>query len=212
MPAIQGIENRKVQRSARAGDSLSWLFTFCTTRHVELVIKSTNSQLTRRIGGNLGEGTIEDRNVRESRCPQYASTQTEFYGQQGRIKVTPTLKSISGILLGLTLAVAASAQSSTEQSASGAQNSGEAQKQRPGAGSQIGRGAGNIGTGAAKGTGNMAKGAAAGAGDLVTLHPIRAGTSVGKGAATAGKNVTVGAAKGTGKIASGVGGLFKKLL
>jgi hypothetical protein len=93
--------------------------------------------------------------------------------------MTWTLKSIAGILLGLTLAVAASAQSSTEQSASGVQNSGKTQKEQPGVGSEMGRGAGDIGSGAAKGAGAAAKGTAAAAGDLVTLHPIKAGASVG---------------------------------
>ena len=46
---------------------------------------------------------------------------------------------------------------------------------------------------------------AKGAGDLITLHPVQAGASVGKGAVVAGKDVTVGTAKGTGKIAKGVG-------
>ena len=86
-----------------------------------------------------------------------------------------------------------------------------AEKREPGAGREIGAGAGTIGTGAAKGTWAAAKGTAKGAADLVTLHPIDAGASVGKGAATAGKDVTVGAAKGTGKIGKGIGRVFKKL-
>jgi hypothetical protein len=48
--------------------------------------------------------------------------------------------------------------------------------------------------------------------DLVTLHPVRAAGSVGKGAVGAGKNVTVGTAKGTGKIARGVGKAIKHVL
>ena len=85
------------------------------------------------------------------------------------------------------------------------------EKREPGAAREMGAGAGAIGIGAAKGTGAAAKGTAKGAGDLVTLHPIDAGASVGKGAATAGKDVTVGAAKGTGKVTKGVGRVFKKL-
>jgi hypothetical protein len=50
-----------------------------------------------------------------------------------------------------------------------------------------------------------------GAVDLVTLHPINAATSVGKGAAIAGKDVTVGTARGAGKITRGIGKAFKKL-
>ena len=75
----------------------------------------------------------------------------------------------------------------------------------------MGAGAGTIGLGVAKGAGAAAKGTARGAVDLVTLHPINAATSVGKGAATAGKDVTVGTVKGTGKIGKGVGRVFKKL-
>jgi hypothetical protein len=48
--------------------------------------------------------------------------------------------------------------------------------------------------------------------DLVTLHPLSAGASVGKGAVIGGKDATVGTAKGTGKIAKGIGTAFKKLL
>jgi hypothetical protein len=47
--------------------------------------------------------------------------------------------------------------------------------------------------------------------DLVTLHPINAATSVGKGAAVGGKDVAVGTVKGTGKIGKGIGKAFKKL-
>jgi hypothetical protein len=43
------------------------------------------------------------------------------------------------------------------------------------------------------------------------LHPISAGASIGKGAATAGKDVTVRTVKGTGKITKGVGRAFKHL-
>jgi hypothetical protein len=84
-------------------------------------------------------------------------------------------------------------------------------KHESGPGKEIGSGAANIGTGAAKGAGNLAKGAGKGAVDLVTLHPINVATSVGKGAASAGKDTTVGTVKGSGKIGKGVGKAFKKL-
>lgn len=122
------------------------------------------------------------------------------------------LRLFGSIVVGLMLAVSASGQSGQAQSpATAGQNRAEEQKPEPGAGREIGRGAGAIGTGVAKGTGNLAKGTAKGAGDLVTLHPVQAGASVGKGAAVAGKDVTVGTVKGTGKIAKGVGKAFKKL-
>jgi hypothetical protein len=76
---------------------------------------------------------------------------------------------------------------------------------------QIASGAGDIGKGTAKGVGNVAKGTAKGAADLVTLHPINAAASVGKGAGRAGRNVGVGTVKGTGKIGKGIGKAFKKL-
>ncbi len=80
-----------------------------------------------------------------------------------------------------------------------------------GPGKEIGSGAGDIGKGAAKGVGNVAKGTGKGALDLVTLHPINAATSVGKGAAVGGKDAGVGALKGTGKIGKGIGKAIKKL-
>jgi hypothetical protein len=88
---------------------------------------------------------------------------------------------------------------------------GQAQESRPGARHDIGSGAGNIGKGAAKGTGEAAKGVGKGALDLASLHPVNAATSVGKGAASAGKDVTVGTAKGSGKIARGIGKAFRKI-
>jgi hypothetical protein len=90
-------------------------------------------------------------------------------------------------------------------------NNGPDQKHDRGAGKEIGSGAGDIGTGAAKGAGNVAKGTGKGAIDLVTLHPINAATSVGKGAAVGGKDVAVGTVRGTGKIGKGIGKAFKKL-
>jgi hypothetical protein len=72
-------------------------------------------------------------------------------------------------------------------------------------GGDVASGTGDIGKGAAKGAGNLAVGAGKGAVDLVTLHPIDAAASVGKGGVVAGKDVGVGTVKGTGKIAKGVG-------
>ena len=85
------------------------------------------------------------------------------------------------------------------------------QQHHSGAAKDIGSGAGDIGKGTAKGAGNAAKGAGKGAVDLVTLHPINAAASVGKGAGAAGKDVGVGAAKGTGKIGRGIGKAIKKI-
>ncbi len=106
------------------------------------------------------------------------------------------------ISLALTLVAAAWAQSDQPSAP---------QKHDRGAGQEIGSGAGDIGKGTAKGAGNLAKGAGKGAIDLVTLHPINAATSVGKGAGAAGKDVAVGTIKGTGKIGKGIGKAFKKL-
>ena len=108
-------------------------------------------------------------------------------------------KLLGPIALGLVLAISGSGQSSADQ------------KHQPGAAREIGSGAGTVGTGAAKGAGDVAKGTGKGAVNLVTLHPINAGVSIGKGAATAGKDVTVGTVKGTGKVAKGVGRAFTKL-
>ena len=73
------------------------------------------------------------------------------------------------------------------------------------AGGDVASGSGDIGKGAAKGVGNLASGTGKGAVDLVTLHPIDAAASVGKGGVSAGKDVAVGTTKGTGKIAKGIG-------
>ena len=75
----------------------------------------------------------------------------------------------------------------------------------------MGSGAGTIGVGAAKAAGALAKGTGKGAVDLVTLHPVNAGASIGKGALSAGKDVSVGTVKGSAKIGKGVGRAFKKL-
>ena|ERR1700685_1648659 len=92
-----------------------------------------------------------------------------------------------------------------------AQSQPEEPKHERGPGREIGSGAANIGTGAAKGAGNLAKGTGKGAVDLVTLHPINAATSLGKGAGSAGKDVAIGAVKGTGQISKGIGKAIKKL-
>jgi hypothetical protein len=81
-----------------------------------------------------------------------------------------------------------------------------------GAARDVGSGAADIGKGTLKGAGSVAKGTGKGAVDLVTLHPVTAAGSVGKGAVGAGKDITVGTAKGSGKIARGVGKAFKHVL
>jgi hypothetical protein len=85
------------------------------------------------------------------------------------------------------------------------------QKPHRGAGAEVGSGAADIGKGAAKGAGNLAKGTGKGALDLVTLHPVNAAASLGKGAGTAGKDAGMGALKGTGRIGKGIGKGIKKL-
>ena len=124
-------------------------------------------------------------------------------------------QTIQRLLLGVMFVLPAWGQSGAEQppSTTDTKNVEQEAQQRHerGPGKEIGSGAGSIGTGAAKGTGALAKGTAQGAGNLATLHPLRAGTSVGKGAAHAGKDLTVGTVKGTGKIAHGIGRAFKKL-
>jgi hypothetical protein len=79
------------------------------------------------------------------------------------------------------------------------------EKKSRSAGGEVASGTGDIGKGALKGAGSLATGAGKGAVDLVTLHPIDAAVSVGKGGVCAGKNVAVGTVKGTGKIVGGVG-------
>jgi hypothetical protein len=110
------------------------------------------------------------------------------------------------ILLILALVVCAWTQSQPEQP----KNHPEQRHDR-GPGKEIGSGAGDVGKGAAKGAGNVAKDTGKSALDLVTLHPINAATSVGKGAAVGGKDVAEGTVKGTGKIGKGIGKAFKKL-
>src|SRR6266849_7779261 len=120
-----------------------------------------------------------------------------------------TFKTLGPISFGLVLALSAWGQSNPDQNPT--TESKQQQKGEPGAVREIGAGGGAIGVGAAKGAGDVAKGTGKGAVDLVTLHPISAGASIGKGAASAGKDVTVGTVKGTGKITKGVGRAFKRL-
>ena len=120
-----------------------------------------------------------------------------------------TFKPLSPIALGLALAFPAWGQSSADQNSTA--DSKQEEKGKPGAAREIGAGAGSVATGAAKATGDVAKGTGKGAADLVTLHPINAVGSIGKGVATAGKDVTVGTAKGTGKVAKGIGRVVGKL-
>ena len=114
------------------------------------------------------------------------------------------------LMMSLALAACGWAQSGPDQTSTNDKPARERKHER-GAAGEIGSGAGNIGTGAAKGAGEVAKGTAKGVVDLATLHPIDAGVSVGKGAATAGKDVTVGTVKGTAKITKGVGKAIKKI-
>jgi hypothetical protein len=116
---------------------------------------------------------------------------------------------IFSLSLGLALALSAFGQSSPDQNSTTEQT--HEQKGQPGAVREIGAGAGSVGTGAAKATGDVAKGGGKAAVDVVTLHPIDAAGSAGKGVATAGKDVTVGAAKGAGKVTKGIGRVFKKI-
>src|SRR5689334_12035328 len=116
------------------------------------------------------------------------------------------------ILFSIVLVACVYAQSGEDQSSVSDRPAPVEQKQGRGAVREIGRGAGNVGTGIAKVAGHVAKGTANGAVSLVTLHPIDAGVSVGKGAAAAGKDVTVGTVKGAAKITKGVGKAIKKVL
>jgi hypothetical protein len=113
---------------------------------------------------------------------------------------------------GLALAFTAWGQTSSDQNMNETkQKSVHKQKNEPSPGRQMANGAGNVAGGAARGVGSAAKGTAKGAGDLVTLHPINAASSVGKGAAGAGKDAGVGAVKGTAKVTKGVGRAIKHI-
>ncbi len=123
------------------------------------------------------------------------------------------MKRTACAFLGLALALPLWSQSSTGQNTTTEtkQKTVRNQKTQPSAGRQMANGAGNIAGGAARGAGAAAKGTAKGAGDLVTLHPIDAATSVGKGAGRAGKDASVGAVKGTAKVTKGVGRAIKHI-
>ena len=85
------------------------------------------------------------------------------------------------------------------------------QKRSTRPGREVANGGKDIGRGAGKGAVSMAKGTAGAAGDLVTLHPVDAGVSLGKGAGGLGKDVGVGTAKGSAKIGKGAGKELGKL-
>ena len=132
-----------------------------------------------------------------------------------RVERGATVKTKVGLftllLFGLTVSVPARSQSSSDQDTT-SQKTVQTKKKGRSAGGDVGSGSGDIGKGAAKGVGNLASGTGKGAVDLVTLHPIDAATSVGKGGVSAGKNVAVGTTKGTGKIIKGVGKGIKHIL
>ena len=121
------------------------------------------------------------------------------------------MKSGTCVLLGLLITGSAGAQSAADQKSGNGQRTVPTPRRERGSGGEIGSGAGAIGTGAAKGAGNLGKGTAKGARDLVTLHPINAAASVGKGAGAAGKDVTIGTVKSTARITKGVAKGLKKL-
>lgn len=121
---------------------------------------------------------------------------------------------IGSLLLALTMTAYGWSQPTSQQTSNEAQTTtpqsrhekgSKKVKKEPGPGRQVANGAGNIAAGAGKGAGAAAKGTGKGALDLVTLHPVDAAGSVGKGAGTAGKDVGVGTAKGAGKIFKGIG-------
>src|SRR5215469_16630219 len=93
-----------------------------------------------------------------------------------------TLQISKLVAFGLVIVMSAWSQVNLELKSTSNRNISEAPKHEPGIGGEIGSGAGTIGAGVAKGAGNLAKGTAKGGVDLVTLHPLRAGASIGKGA------------------------------
>lgn len=119
-------------------------------------------------------------------------------------------RAISAILLGSALALSAWGQQPTPEQNT-AYDRGASRSSEPGPGRQVANGAGNIGAGAARGAGHLALGAGRAAGNLVTLHPIDAAGSAGRGAVAAGKDVGAGTAKGGFKIGKGIGRALKKL-
>jgi hypothetical protein len=110
---------------------------------------------------------------------------------------------ISGLAFGSLLA--AQQNPSAPQPQQNAAPAAAANPQAPGAGHDVGSGAGDIGKGAGGAAGHVAEGTGKGAVDLVTLHPVNAAGAVGTGAAKGGKDLGVGTAKGTGKIVKGTG-------
>ena len=108
-------------------------------------------------------------------------------------------------LLGFIAAAPLSAQSGSDQSSTTKQKTVHKEKSGRSSGGEVASGSGDIAKGAGKGAGNLAEGAGKGAAELVTLHPVDAAASVGKGGVSAGKDVTVGTTKGTTKIVKGIG-------
>jgi len=108
------------------------------------------------------------------------------------------------LLFGLVAGAPAQNQPGSGQGSAAHQKTHHEKKSRS-AGGEIGSGSADIGKGAAKGAGNLVAGAGKGAVNLVTLHPIDAAASVGKGGVVAGKDVVVGTTKGTAKIVTGIG-------
>jgi hypothetical protein len=127
------------------------------------------------------------------------------------MQMITTLRFSGFFVFSLVLAMSAWGQASPDPDSTTDHKIAQEQKHEPGPCREIGNGAGTVGIGVAKGAGNLAKGTGKGAANLVTLHPVRAGASVGTGAAVAGKDVAVGTVKGSGKIAKGIGRGFKKL-
>ena len=103
-----------------------------------------------------------------------------------------------------------------DQGAAQTQSKGKDQKAEPSPAKEIGKGGEDVGKGAGKGAANLGKGTAGAAGNLVTLHPAKAATDLGKGAGGAGKDIGVGTGKGVAKIgkgsARGVGKVGKKIV
>jgi len=125
--------------------------------------------------------------------------------------VKKRLVPIASMLFGFAFVASVWGQSNTDRNTVTDQKPAKIKKKGRSPGGDVASGTGDIGKGAAKGVGHAAEGVGKGAGDLVTLHPIDAATSVGKGAGSAGKDVTVGTAKGSGKIVKGIGRGIKHL-
>lgn len=111
---------------------------------------------------------------------------------------------VTFLLFGLAIALPVQSQSSFDPSTKSHEKT-HGEKKGRSAGGEVASGSGDIAKGAAKGAGSLAAGAGKGAVDLVTLHPIDAATSVGKGSVSAGTHIAVGTTKGTAKIVTGIG-------